>query len=89
MVLSVLCLRTLTELIMPRGKNTNVYLVCQNPKGKGKGKGKGDDKKCGMQNYKTRINKKTITGKLEHKKFCPKCNASTPHASGSEIKHSS
>lgn len=42
-----------------------------------------------MQNYKIRINKKTITGKLEHKKFCAKCNASTMHASGSEIKHSS
>ena len=41
-----------------------------------------------MQNYKTRINKKT-TQKLEHKKFCPKCKKSTPHASGSEIKHSS
>ncbi|MBU0577315.1 50S ribosomal protein L33 [Patescibacteria group bacterium] len=66
---------------MPRGKNTNVYLVCQEAVSK--------DKKCGMQNYKTRINKKTITGKLEHKKFCAKCNKSTLHASGSEIKHSS
>lgn len=42
-----------------------------------------------MQNYKTRINKKTITGKLEHKKYCGRCNKSTVHASGSEIKHSS
>lgn len=58
---------------MPRGKNTNVYLICQ---------------ECKMQNYKTRINKKT-TSKLEHKKFCAKCNKSTAHASGSEIKHSS
>gem|GEM_PF-1540262 len=59
---------------MPRGKNTNVYLICQ---------------ECKMQNYKTRINKKTITGKLEHKKFCSTCNKSQPHATGSEIKHSS
>ena len=58
---------------MPRGKNTNVYLVC---------------KECKMQNYTTRINKKT-TEKLEHKKYCTKCNKSTMHASGSEIKHSS
>ncbi len=58
---------------MPRGKNTNVYLSC---------------KTCGMQNYKTRINKKK-TQKLEHNKFCPKCNKHTPHASGSEIRHSS
>lgn len=65
---------------MPRGKNTNVYLICQNEIAK--------DKKCKMQNYKTRINKKTTT-KLEHKKFCKKCNASTLHATGSEIKHSS
>ena len=42
-----------------------------------------------MQNYKTRINKKTITGKLEQNKFCAKCNKATLHASGSEIKHSS
>ena len=41
-----------------------------------------------MQNYKTRINKKT-TPKLEHNKFCRKCNALTGHKSGSEIKHSS
>ncbi|MBN1258225.1 50S ribosomal protein L33 [Candidatus Peregrinibacteria bacterium] len=60
---------------MPRGKNTNVYLICQVPE-------------CKMQNYKTRINKKT-TPKLEHSKFCPKCRKHTPHASGSEIKHSS
>lgn len=59
---------------MPRGKNTNVYLSC---------------KECKMQNYTTRINKKTIDGKLEHKKYCTKCNKSTVHASGSEIKHSS
>ena len=58
---------------MPRGKNTNVYMVCQGCKG---------------QNYKTRINKKT-TDKLEHKKFCRHCNASIMHASGKEIKHSS
>ena len=86
---------------MPRGKNTNVYLNCQNKRSSGTTAAtatKGDDKKgdkkkveakkCGMQNYKTRINKKTST-KLEHKKFCPKCNTSTMHASGSEIKHSS
>jgi len=58
---------------MPRGKNTNVYLSCE---------------KCKMQNYTTRINKKT-TKKLEHNKFCSKCNSSTSHVSGSEIKHSS
>ena len=40
-----------------------------------------------MQNYTTRINKKT-TAKLEHKKFCPTCNLSTLHATGSEIRHS-
>ena len=66
---------------MPRGKNTNVYLVCQEKISK--------DKKCAMQNYKTRINKRTIDGKLEHNKYCPKCNKSTLHTSGSEIKHSS
>lgn len=58
---------------MPRGKGTNVFLVC---------------KDCKMQNYKIRINKKT-TQKLEHKKFCNTCRKSTPHASGSEIRHSS
>lgn len=58
---------------MPRGKNTNVYLSC---------------KECKMQNYKIRINKKTIT-KLEHMKYCSTCNASTMHITGSEIKHSS
>ena len=41
-----------------------------------------------MQNYTTRINKKTTT-KLEHNKFCATCDKMTPHASGSEIKHSS
>ena len=58
---------------MPRGKNTNVYLVCE---------------ECKMQNYKTRINKKTFK-KLESNKFCSKCNKATKHVSGSEIKHSS
>jgi len=58
---------------MPRGKNTNVYLSC---------------KECKMQNYKTRINKKT-TPKLEEKKHCSRCNKHVMHASGSEIKHSS
>jgi len=58
---------------MPRGKSTNVYLIC---------------KDCKMQNYTTRINKKTTT-KLEHKKFCPTCKKMTVHATGSEIKHSS
>lgn len=41
-----------------------------------------------MQNYKIRINKKTIS-KLEHKKYCSTCNTSTMHVTGSEIKHSS
>jgi len=59
---------------MPRGKNTNVYLSCTS---------------CKMQNYKTRINKRTIEGKLELRKFCKKCNKAVVHASGSEIKHSS
>ncbi|PIZ71861.1 50S ribosomal protein L33 [Candidatus Peregrinibacteria bacterium CG_4_10_14_0_2_um_filter_43_11] len=58
---------------MARGKNTNVHLSCS---------------KCKMQNYTTRINKKTTT-KLEQKKHCHRCNAHTSHASGSEIKHSS
>ncbi|MBN2087823.1 50S ribosomal protein L33 [Candidatus Peregrinibacteria bacterium] len=59
---------------MPRGKNTNVNLSCS---------------KCKMKNYTTRINKKSINGKLEHKKHCNTCNAHTTHVSGSEIKHSS
>ena len=58
---------------MPRGRNTNVYLVCN---------------ECEMQNYTIRINKK-ITPKLEHHKYCSTCNASVSHVSGSEIKHSS
>lgn len=69
---------------MPRGKNTNVYMVCQKNTGK-------DDKnptKCGMQNYTTRINKKNFK-EVEHKKYCPKCQTHTPHKTGSEIKHSS
>ncbi|MBI5412248.1 50S ribosomal protein L33 [Candidatus Peregrinibacteria bacterium] len=57
---------------MPRGKNTNVYLAC---------------KECKMQNYKTRINKKT-TSKLGHKKYCHRCRKHTMHDSSSEIRHS-
>lgn len=65
---------------MPRGKSTNVYLICQKKDDSGK--------KCGMQNYTTRINKKTFK-KLELKKFCTTCNSSEVHETGSEIKHSS
>lgn len=75
---------------MPRGKNTNVYLSCKGKITKKGGKPTGG---CGMQNYKTRINKRTLemkgTKKLEHMKYCSTCNTSTLHASGSEIKHSS
>lgn len=34
---------------------------------------------CKMENYITKKNKKTQVEKLEMKKFCPKCNASTLH----------
>ncbi len=86
---------------MPRGKNTNVYLSCKGTLKKDNGqakakKSKKDDSQlkhnsdgCGMQNYKTRINKRTINGKLERMKYCPKCKVSMVHVSGSEIKHSS
>ncbi|QQR84243.1 50S ribosomal protein L33 [Candidatus Peregrinibacteria bacterium] len=58
---------------MPRGKNTNVYLKCE----------------CGMQNYTTRINMRTLEGKLERNKYCSTCQKSTLHKSTKEIKHSS
>lgn len=58
---------------MPRGKNTNVYLICQ---------------VCKNQNYTTRINERTIDGKLELEKFCKKCKEYTSHKSGKKITHS-
>lgn len=65
---------------MPRGKNTNVFLICKEKLA--------DGKTCNMQNYNMRLNKKTRT-KEEVKKFCAKCNKHALHVSGSEIKHSS
>jgi len=66
-------LLSLTQTTVPRGKNTNVFLICQ---------------ECKMQNYNVRINKKTRKN-LEINKYCPKCDKLTPHKSGSEIRHSS
>ena len=34
---------------------------------------------CKMENYITKINKKTQVDKLEMNKFCPKCNVQTNH----------
>ena len=34
---------------------------------------------CGSKNYLTSKNKKNTEGKLEVKKFCPKCNKTTLH----------
>ncbi|WKX02214.1 50S ribosomal protein L33 [Candidatus Mycoplasma mahonii] len=34
---------------------------------------------CKMENYITKVNKKTMVEKLEMKKFCPKCNIQTKH----------
>jgi len=34
---------------------------------------------CKMRNYTTTKNKKTMSDKLELKKFCPKCRKHTPH----------
>ncbi len=85
---------------MPRGKSTNVFLVCKEKvtklitskirtaKGKSTKEITSKEEACGMQNYNMRLNKKTRT-KEEKKKFCGKCNKHTPHATGSEIKHSS
>ena len=34
---------------------------------------------CGEENYITSKNKKNTEGKLEIKKFCPRCNKTTSH----------
>lgn len=58
---------------MPRGKNTNVWMTCQ---------------ECDMQNYVERVNERTLGGeKLIVKKFCPKDNKHTKHKSGKKITH--
>ncbi len=35
--------------------------------------------KCKQRNYSTTKNKKNQTGRVEYKKYCPFCNAHTPH----------
>lgn len=34
---------------------------------------------CKERNYTTTKNKKNVPGRLEIKKFCPRCNAHLPH----------
>lgn len=62
---------------MPRGKNTNVWMICQ---------------ECDMQNHVTRVNERTLElkkAKLIIKKYCSTCNDHTPHKNGKKITHSS
>ncbi len=34
---------------------------------------------CGNENYITDKNKRNTPNRMEFKKYCPKCNKSTPH----------
>jgi large subunit ribosomal protein L33 len=34
---------------------------------------------CKERNYTTTKNKRTQTGRIEYKKYCPRCNARTVH----------
>ncbi|MGH7458245.1 MAG: 50S ribosomal protein L33 [Longimicrobiaceae bacterium] len=34
---------------------------------------------CESRNYHTTKNKRTHAGRVEHKKYCPRCNRHTPH----------
>ncbi|MGD9487859.1 MAG: 50S ribosomal protein L33 [Calditrichaceae bacterium] len=35
--------------------------------------------KCKERNYSTTKNKRLHSGRVEHKKYCPRCNAHTMH----------